>query len=75
MLNENRSVHRQPKIEIAWDAIQQAGNDLMSKRGNVEHGYALAGSIVPDGQGGVIAKVNRVLSLGSGAAYTFEVSR
>lgn len=78
MVPEHRILHRhaarKPAIEIAWNAIQQAGNDLMTKSGEVEHGYALAGSVVADGQGGVIAKVHRVLSLGSGTAGAFHVS-
>ncbi len=77
MSSERRLLYRQanqPKIEIEWDAIQQAGDDLMTKRGDVEHGYALAGSLVPDGQGGVIAKVKRVLSLGAGTEGTFDIS-
>lgn len=78
MFSEQRTLRQhagqQPKIEISMDALMQAGNDLMGKSGNVEHGYALAGSLVADGRGGVTAKVNRVLSLGAGDAGTFDIS-
>jgi hypothetical protein len=77
MFQEPRLLRRnapQPKVEVNWDVIQAAGNDLMTKSGQVEHGFVLAGKAVPDAQTGVKLQVTRVLSAGSGSAGTFEVT-
>ncbi len=77
MFQEARLLRRnapQPKVEIDMNVIMAAGNDLMAKSGQVEHGFVLAGKAVPDAQHGVKLEVTRVLGAGSGTGGEFEVT-
>lgn len=64
-----------PRVLIDWDAIQQAGDALMTMDGTREHAFVLAGSVVQDAQGQTALHARRALTLPEvGTPSAFDVS-
>jgi proteasome lid subunit RPN8/RPN11 len=80
-LMEKRLIHRRLRddldVNIAWDAIQNAGDTAMrdmAQGEEREHGFQMVGRMVPQESGRVQLKVENLIHVGGATRNQFEVT-